>query len=170
MQPVAGYDVFDAGVAFELDLVGFLSTSNDDFLRLKLHSARLVALSLSPYVLSDATLQTPEGESHAFVVTCSIQHFRRRPGCLLQVPNCPEPCHDVTERCRVWWAGAAWSIRLTWPKRVSPPTYSFFLWPAAVSLNTADHHCPPLTTTAYSQNQRSDFRCRLRVICTTDHI
>jgi len=24
-----------------------------------------------------------------------------------------------------WWAGAAWSILLTWPQRVSPPTYSF---------------------------------------------
>jgi len=35
---------------------------------------------------------------------------------IFQVPNCPEPCHDVTERCRAWWAGAAWSIRLTWPK------------------------------------------------------
>jgi len=63
-----------------------------------------------------ATLPAPEWESPVLVVTCFIQHFRGRSGCLLQVPNCPEPCRDVTERCRVWCAGAAWSIRLTWPK------------------------------------------------------
>jgi len=59
------------------------------------------------------------------VVTCSTQHFRRRPGCLLEVPNCLERCRDVTERCRAWWAGAAFSIRLTWPKQESPLTASF---------------------------------------------
>jgi len=67
--------------------------------------------------LSVATLQASEGESPVLVVTCSTQHFRGRPGCFLQVSNCSEPCRDVTERCRAWWAGAAWSIRLTWPKR-----------------------------------------------------
>jgi len=36
----------------------------------------------------------------------------------LVVPNCCEPCYDVMERCRAWWTGAAWSIHLTWPKRV----------------------------------------------------
>jgi len=75
--------------------------------------------------ISVATLQASEGESPVLVVTCSTQHFRGRPGCLLQVSNCPESCHDVTERCRAWWAGAAWSIRLMWPKRVSSATYSF---------------------------------------------
>jgi len=34
-------------------------------------------------------------------------------------PGCLESYHDVTERCRVW------SICLTWPKRVTPSTYSF---------------------------------------------
>jgi len=66
---------------------------------------------------SVATLQASERESPVFVVTCSTQHFRGRPGCLLKVPSCPEPCRDVTKRCRAWWAGATWSIRLTWPKR-----------------------------------------------------
>jgi len=66
---------------------------------------------------SVATLQASEGESSMLVVTCSTQHFLGWPGCLLQVPNCPEPCRDVTERCRAWCAGAAWSIRLTWLKR-----------------------------------------------------
>jgi len=66
---------------------------------------------------SISTLQASEEESPVLVVTCSTQHFCGRPGCLLQVSNCPEPCHDMTERCRAWWAGAAWSIRLTWPKR-----------------------------------------------------
>jgi len=66
---------------------------------------------------SVTTLQASEGESAVLVVTYSTQHSRRRPGCLLQVSNCPEPCRDVTERCRAWWAGAAWSTRLTWPKR-----------------------------------------------------
>jgi len=69
------------------------------------------------FSLSLPTLLAPEGESPVLVVTCSTQHFRGRPGWLLQVPNCPEPCRDVTERCRAWWAGAAWSLRLTWPKR-----------------------------------------------------
>jgi len=67
--------------------------------------------------LSFATLQASEGERPVLVVSYSTQHFRGRPGCLFQVPNCPEPCRDVTERCRVWWTGAAWSIRLSWPKR-----------------------------------------------------
>jgi len=66
---------------------------------------------------SVATLQALKGESPVLVVTCSTQHFCGRPGCLLQVSNCREPCRDVTERYRAWWAEAAWSIRLTWPKR-----------------------------------------------------
>jgi len=66
---------------------------------------------------SVTTLHASEGESPVLVVTCSTQHFCRWPGCILQVPNCPEPCHDMTERCRAWWAGAVWSICLTWPKR-----------------------------------------------------
>jgi len=66
---------------------------------------------------SIATLQASGGESPVLVVTCSTQHFRGRPGCFLQVPNCPGPCRDVTESCRTWWTRAAWSIRLTWPKR-----------------------------------------------------
>jgi len=66
---------------------------------------------------SVATLQASEGESPLLVVTCSTQHFRGPPGCLLKVPSCPEPCRDVTKRCTAWWAGAAWFIRLMWPKR-----------------------------------------------------
>jgi len=38
---------------------------------------------------SVATLLASEAESPVLVVTCSIQHFRGRPGCLLQAPNCP---------------------------------------------------------------------------------
>jgi len=75
---------------------------------------------------SIATLQASEGESPVLVVTCSIQHFRKRPACLLQFWNCPEPCRDVTERCRAWWAGAVWSIHVTWPRR------ECHLWTAAV--------------------------------------
>jgi len=41
---------------------------------------------------SVATLQASEGESPVLVVTCSTQHFRGRPGCLLRVSNTPEPC------------------------------------------------------------------------------
>jgi len=67
------------------------------------------------------------------VVASSTQHFRGRPGCLLQVPNRPEPCRVVTEWCRVWWAGADLSIRLTWPKRECLiRLIASFIWTAAV--------------------------------------
>jgi len=33
--------------------------------------------------------------------------FSRTDWCLLQVPNRPEPCRDVAESSRAWWAEAA---------------------------------------------------------------
>jgi len=38
-------------------------------------------------ILVDLSLSASEGESHVLVATCSTQHFRGRPGCLLQVSN-----------------------------------------------------------------------------------
>jgi len=40
---------------------------------------------------------TPSIRRRELFDACSTQHFRGRPGCLLHVPNCSEPCRDVTE-------------------------------------------------------------------------
>ena len=66
---------------------------------------------------SVAALQASGRESPASVAICSTQHLQGRPRGLLHVPSCPKPCRVVTERCRAWCAGAAWSMRLTWSKR-----------------------------------------------------
>jgi len=80
---------------------------------------------------SIATLQASEGESPVIVVTCSTQHFRGRPGCLFQVHTDLKPV--VTwQRCRAWWAGAAWSILLKWTKTVSSDLQRH-LWTAVVT-------------------------------------
>jgi len=71
---------------------------------------------VAPFMLTDPS-QHSKHQKKRVMCSCSTQHFRGRPGCFLQVSNCPEPWRDETERCRAWWAGAAWSTRLTWPKR-----------------------------------------------------
>jgi len=92
--------IIEVKVYFSLTLYAWLSTG-----RSALHADRSIA-----------TLQASEGEPCA---RGDLLHpaFLRTTCCLLQVPNCPEPCRDVTETCRAWWAGAAWSIRVPWPKR-----------------------------------------------------
>jgi len=85
--------------------------------------------------MSVATLQASEGESPVLVVTCSTQHFRGRPGCLLQVSNCPEPWCDVTERCRAWWAGAAWSICLSGQRERVFCDLQLHSWPVWVKMH-----------------------------------
>jgi len=66
------------------------------------HSPSLTTLDLrqvvAPSMLTDPSQHSKhpsEGDSPVLVVTCSTQHFRGWPGCLLQVSNCPEPCRDA---------------------------------------------------------------------------
>jgi len=105
---------------------------------------------------SVASLQASEGR-----VLCSWwpapPSIFRWPGCLLQVSNCPEPCHDVTERHRAWWAGA-WSGK----EKVSPPTYSFIygwqLWEGG-DFHISKKFIPEDTKvfTLYMQTKKSQY-------------
>jgi len=75
------------------------------------------------------------------VVNCSTQHFRGRPGCLLQVPNCPEPSFM---KLRHHWFS---SFQFQWryyknlrkdvenPKRSFTVIWCFFLFPQALPLS-----------------------------------
>jgi len=98
-----------------------------------LHADRFIATLLAHW------------ESPVLVVTCSTQRFRGWSGCLLQVPNCPEPCHVVSERCRAWWAGSAWFICLTWPKK------ECLLWLIASFM---DGNCERVETSSFMTNSR----------------